>query len=143
MEEILLLRKMVEEHDYQSALALIDEMEEMAKDDKITKIEAYVLVLLIHLIKQQAEKRTTRSWDHSIDNALDGIYVSNKRRKAGGFYLTHDELREAVEERFTRALKDAAHEAFEGIYSAAQLAGMIDTEQVKKKALELITTYEP
>lgn len=143
MEEILLLRKMVEEHDYQGALALIDEMEEMAKDDKINKVEAYLLVLLIHLIKQQSEKRTTRSWDHSIENAIDGIYVSNKRRKAKGHYLTEDELREAIEERFNRAVKDAAREAFEGIYSSSELAKMIDADQIKKKALDLIVTYEP
>ncbi len=41
MEELEALRKMVEQHDYTAALALIDEMDEMAKDDKIVKIESF------------------------------------------------------------------------------------------------------
>jgi len=38
MEELEALRKMVEQHDYTAALALIDEMDEMARDDKIVKV---------------------------------------------------------------------------------------------------------
>jgi len=41
MEELETLRKLIEEQDYTSALTLIDEMDEMAKDDKITKIESF------------------------------------------------------------------------------------------------------
>ncbi|MGM9512226.1 DUF29 family protein [Larkinella sp. GY13] len=143
MDEIMLLRKMVEEHDYQGALALIDEMDEMAKDDKINKVEAYLIVLLIHLIKQKAENRTTKSWNRSIDNALDGIVRSNKRRKAGGNYLETNELAEAIDESFLRALKDAASEAFEGTYSPYQISTMIEPEQIKADALDLIINYKP
>jgi Domain of unknown function DUF29 len=143
MEELEALRKMVEAHDYRGALGLIDEMDEMVKDDKIVKIQAYVKILLIHLIKQAAEKRTTKSWKRSISNALDGIYSSNKRHKAKGFYLTPQEIEEIVNERFNRSLSDAADEAFEGEFSPKDLSNLFDKEDIVKEALDLILTYEP
>ncbi|MRS60562.1 hypothetical protein [Larkinella terrae] len=142
MEEIMLLRKLVEEHDYKGALALIDHMDEMARDDKINKVGAYVFVLLVHLIKQQAENRTVRSWNHLIEKALDGIHRANKRRKTGGQYLSAKELDETIDERFNLAISEAASEVFEGMHSSNKIAKMIDAEQIKGKALELIVTYE-
>ena len=138
----MMLRKMVEEQDYQGALAIIDELDEMAKDDKINKVESYLLVLLIHLIKQRAEQRTTKSWNRSIDNALYGISKSNKRRSAGGHYLKDDEFPATIEETFSMAVRNAADEAFEGVYSAEQLAEMIDADQIKQEALDKILTYK-
>jgi hypothetical protein len=143
MEELEALRKMVEDHDYSAALTLIDEMDEMAKDDKIVKVKAYIKILLIHLIKQAAENRSTRSWERSIENSLDGIFESNKRQKASGFYLVSQDLTDAINERFNKALKDAAEEAFGGAYPAKVLAEMIDAEAIKKEALDLILNYEP
>jgi Domain of unknown function DUF29 len=142
MEELEALRKLIEEHDYTHALALIDEMDEMAKDDKITKIEAYIKILLIHLIKENAEKRTSSSWKRSIDYALDGIYESNKRRKAGGNYLSDQEIMNAINDRFSRALKEASQEAFGGAFSTKVLSEMIDSEAIKKEALDKILNYE-
>ena len=75
-----------------SALALVEEMTEMGKDDKINKITSYAKILLIHLINRQAEKRTTRSWDLSIENSIDEIQKTNRRRKSGGTYLSSEEL---------------------------------------------------
>jgi hypothetical protein len=37
----------------------------------------------MHLIKQQAENRTTRSWEVSIRNFVREIQRENKRRKSG------------------------------------------------------------
>ena len=142
MEELEALRKMVEAHDYSAALALIDEMDEMAKDDKIVKIESFLKILLIHLIKKQAEKRTTKSWERSIRNAKDGVQSSNKRRNSKGFYISEDNLQEAIDEIFNKSLRDAADEAFEGDFSAKELAQMINEEQIKKEVLDLILNYK-
>ena len=142
MEELEAIRKMVEAHDYSAALALIDEMDEMAKDDKIVKIESFLKILLIHLIKKQAEKRTTKSWERSIRNAKDGVQSSNKRRNSKGFYLSEDNLQEAIDEIFDKSLRDAADEAFEGDFSAKELAQMINEEQIKKEVLDLILNYK-
>jgi hypothetical protein len=142
MEELEALRKMVEEHDYTAALALIDEMDEMAKDDKIVKVISFLHVLLVHLIKQSAEKRTTNSWNRSIDFSLRGINNSNKRRSSGGSYLKPQELENTIEESFNAALKDAAREAFEGAFTKKVLREMVDIDAIKKEALLLILNYE-
>jgi len=98
--------------------------------------------LLIHLIKQKAESRLTNSWQRPINHALFGIFKANKRRNADGFYLNPDEIREAIDESFSFSLREAAEEAFGGAYSAQQLSTMIDAEQIKQEAFDLIINYK-
>lgn len=138
MEELYELRKALEQHRYADALSLIEEMEEMSREDKINKIDSYAVILLLHLIKQEAENRTTRSWDLSVYNAVRQIKRTNKRRKAGGFYLSPVELKEIIVEAYPTALKMAALETFEGQCTEDQLAKKIDREKVEKRALDEI-----
>lgn len=138
MEELWELRRYIEVGDYDAALALLDEMEAMSRDDKITRIESFMQVLLLHLIKQTVEQRTTKSWDVSVLNACDQIQRLNKRRKAGGWYLSNDELYEALEEVYETALRRASLEACEGIYTAEQLAAMHERHQVLHDAWDKI-----
>lgn len=138
MEELYELRSYIEQGRYTDALVLLGEMEEMSRDDKINKIGSFLEILLLHLIKRHAEKRTTRSWDISIRNAVDEIAFVNMRRKAGGYYLQIDELRRAIDERFQKALRVASLECFGGVYDTDQIAELIDEEQVKLEALRLL-----
>lgn len=138
MEELLELRAYLEQGRYAEALVLIGEMEEMSRDEKINKIQSLLFVLVLHLIKQQAEQRTTRSWEVSIKNAIDGVKRVNKRRKAGGYYLSLSELEESIEEIFPAALRQASLEAFEGHYDEAALATRFDTHRVKQQALQML-----
>ena len=138
MEELLELREFIMTGDLTAALSLIDELEEMSKEDKINKIYSYCIVLLVHLIKQQAEKRTTHSWEVSIRNAVDGILRVNKRRKAGGYYLNQQELEELLTEAYARALDNASLEAFGGIYERTTLGKMIDQSLIIQKALSYL-----
>ncbi|BAZ78978.1 DUF29 family protein [Sphaerospermopsis kisseleviana CS-549] len=138
MEELLELRELVITGNLEAALNLIDELEEMSKEDKINKIYSYCVILLVHLIKQHSEKRTTNSWDVSIRNATDAIIRVNKRRKAGGYYLHKEELEEILLQAYDRALDNAALEAFGGIYDGLTLQNMIDQELIIKQALDFI-----
>ena len=138
MEELYELRSYIEQGRYPEALVLLGEMEEMSRDDKINKIESFLQILLLHLIKQRAEKRTTRSWDISVRNTVREITSSNKRRKAGGYYLHQDELQLAIDEAYENALGLASLEAFEGVYEPEELAKMINETQIKAEALRLI-----
>ncbi len=138
MEELLELRKCILNQNYIEALLIIDELEEMSKDDKIAKIKSYLIILLIHLIKQEAEKRNTRSWQNSILNSVEAIQDTNKRRKAKGYYLNEEEIKEAIESVFPRAVRTASEEAFEGIYSDRELLAKFDRDKVKNKTMELI-----
>lgn len=135
MEELLELRKRIEAGQYADALAIVDELEEMSRSDKINRIGSYVRILLIHLIKQHAEERSTRSWDLSIRNALHAIAKSNKRRGAGGFYLSPEELREIIEEEYQISLENASYEAFGGAFETATLALKVDEAAIQEEAL--------
>ncbi len=138
MEELTELRRYIEKRDYPGALALLGEMEEMGRDDKINKIESFLEILLLHLIKQDAERRSTRSWEIAIRNSVRAVDRANKRRKAGGYYLNDADLKEAMDEAYPSALDRASLEAFEGRFDSGELAEKIDEYRVKEKALRLV-----
>lgn len=138
MEELLELKNLLISGNIADALLLVEEMTEMSKDDKLNKIISFGIILLLHLIKQQAEKRTTRSWEISIRNSVRQIQRTNKRRKANGNYLTATELQETLEDAYQSALDQASLEAFEGRYEADEIATMIDRNTIINQALTLI-----
>jgi hypothetical protein len=139
MEELLTLKDLLLKGDIQGALVLIEELEEMSRDDKINNIRSYAVILLLHLIKQQAENRTTRSWELSIRNAVRGIQTKNKRRKASGFYLNSEELRLAIEEAYSEAIDRASMEVEEGRYETSELEQRLNREEVINRAMTLIS----
>ena len=142
MEELLELKQLLLGGKVESALTLVEEMTEMSKDDKLNKIFSFAKILLLHLIKQQAEKRSTRSWELSIKNAVREIQRTNQRRKAKGTYFDTDELRETLEDAYNIALDAAAGEAFEGRYESAALEKMIDRSETIDRAMALILHEE-
>jgi hypothetical protein len=101
-------------------------------------IESFQESLILHLIKRHAEQRSTRSWDVSISGSVHQINRTNKRRKAGGYYLNREEIRDAIDAGYPMALKRAALEAFEGTLDEAELADKVDEAKVKQEALSLV-----
>ncbi len=138
MEELIELRSLVQRGELESALMLIDELEEMSKDDKINKIYSYVVILLLHLIKQAAENRSTSSWEVSIRNSVISIQRTNKRRKAGGNYLSDREIIEILEDAYDRAIDNARLEAFGGAYNAIALGKMVSQTEILAQAKKLL-----
>ncbi|OQW99496.1 MAG: hypothetical protein BWK80_62915 [Desulfobacteraceae bacterium IS3] len=138
MEELFELKKHIEQGNYAEALTVIAEMEEMSRDDKISKIFSYIEILLIHLIRQHSENRSTRSWEASIRNLIYKINYINKRRKVGGYYLSEKELEEIIADAWKVAVVSASLEAFEGRYDDAELARKIDPDRIRKEALKLL-----
>ncbi|MBI3801384.1 MAG: DUF29 family protein [Deltaproteobacteria bacterium] len=137
MEELYELRHYIEAGKYQEALGLLAEMEEMSRDDKINRISSFMEVLLLHLIKQAAEQRTTRSSEVAIRNSLHQIVQINKRRKAG-WYLTNAELGAALQEAYEPALDTAALAAFGGKYTLEEINSMINKAAIINSAFEKI-----
>ena len=138
MEELLELKNLLLAGNVPDALILVEEMTEMSKDDKINKIFSFSIIVLLHLIKQQAENRSTRSWETSISNSVKQIQRINQRRKTGGNYLTSEELKETLDDAYSSALRQGALEAFEGIYKPEEIEAMIDKNKIINQALELI-----
>ena len=138
MEELLELRKSIKSGNYTKALEIVDELEAMSKEDKLEKIYSYTIILLLHLIKQEAEKRTTKFWEVSIKNSIERINRINKRRKSDGYYAQREDLKEIIDAATFPALRNASLEAFEGEYSEQEILEMIDLDLIKNKALELL-----
>lgn len=138
MEELIQLRQSIEKHDFAAALQIVDDLEEMSVEDKLNKIFSYMIVLLLHLIKEDAEKRLTKSWKLSINNSVKQINRTNKRRKSGGYYAKQEDLIEIIDDAFDLALEGAAIEAFGGAYNERELLEMVDVEKIKDKAISLL-----
>ena len=143
MDELAELRTLLETGRIEEALLLVDELEEMSREDKMNKISSYMRILLIHLIKQQAEQRRTRSWEVSIKEALRQINRTNSRRKAAGVYLSREELQSEFEDVYDLALERAALEAFGGVYSVEDIATHVSRAQVLEEALRHIVSEPP
>ena len=98
--------------------------------------------MLLHLIKQRTENRTTRSWEVSIRNSVREIQRKNKRRKAGGDYLTREELIETLQEAYLNAIDEASLEVEEGRYDTEELERLVNKEEILNRALVLILPAE-
>lgn len=141
MEELIALRELLQKGNVSSALLMIDEMEEMSKKDILNKIRSYGIILLLHLIKQKAENRTTRSWDVSIHNSVLEIQDLNARPSSKGTYLNAQELGESLESGFRQAINQASLEVNEGIYDAKELQKMVDKQEICDRAMTLISLF--
>ncbi len=142
MEELLELKDLLLKGDVPGALVIVEELEEMSKQDIIDNIRSDAVILLLHLIKQQAENRTTRSWNVSIRNSVREIQRKNKRRKAGGYYLTAEELLETLQEAFLNAIDEASLEVEEGCYEPEELEQLVKQEKIINRAVALISPQE-
>lgn len=142
MEEILTLKELLLKGDISGSLAVVEELEEMGRKDIIKNIRSYGVILLLHLIKQNVEKRTTRPWDVSIRNSVREIQRENKRRKAGGYYLNPEELLETLEDAYLNAIDEASLEVSEGIYEPKQLEQLVNREELLNQAMQLINPEE-
>lgn len=139
MEELLELKKLLHQGDVESALVVVDELEEMGKKGIARNIRSFAIILLLHLIKQQVEKRTTKSWDASIRNCIREIRDINARPKGKGYYLDDEELASAIASAWDNAVDRAALEAAEGIYDSRTIEEMVDKAELLCIAYKLIS----
>lgn len=143
MEELLELKALLLKGDIKGSLAIVEELEDMSKNGIISTIRSYAVILLLHLIKQQAENRTTRSWDVSIRNSVREIQRQNKRRNAAGYYLSDEELTETLNDAYLNALDAASLEVESGRYQSEQIEAIIDKNKLISDAFLLIKTFSP
>jgi hypothetical protein len=139
MEELLELKALLLKGDIRGSLAIVEDLEEMGRKGIAKTIRSYAVILLLHLIKQQVEQCTTRSWEVSIRNSVREIQRENQRRKLGGCYLTSEELREVLEEAYLNAIDEASLEVEEGHYDPDELAALVNQVEILNQAMQLIT----
>lgn len=140
MEEILELKDCLLDWQYDRAFAIVEDLEAMGRQDKINNLESFLVILLIHLIKIQVEKRVTRSWKNSIGNSLLAI---QKRNRLGNksHYIKQDEWDENILNCQFEAVLGAAKKIFEGI-DYQELEKLVDFEKLTIVTNELLAlTY--
>lgn len=137
---MLELKQCLLNHKYEQALLIVEELEEMGRQDKINNLESFFVILLIDLIKIQVENKVTRSWKASIANSLIAIQKRNKLGKKSN-YINQDEWLQHILDCQVEALLAASKEIFEGI-DYQQLKKIINFEEITKICNELLAyTY--
>jgi hypothetical protein len=146
-QELIDLKKSILEGRYADALAIVDELAGMSKQAILRNIQAYLNVLLIHLIKNQVEQRLTGSWANSIRNSIREIKKLNIKDNKTSYYINLDEWESLIEEEIIEdAIADASEEVMNGKFTRSQLSVMLDKNQILTTAtsfLALTYTYSP
>ncbi len=135
MEELLELKEQIVKGDLVAALAIVDELETMSRQDKINTLESFLVVLLVHLIKIQVEKRVTRSWRNSIINSVTQIQIRNRLGKKSNYIYEWDEH---YQNKLFTAIRQAAEEVFGGI-EIEELEAKINYSQLQEDTKKLLT----
>lgn len=142
VQELIDLRNCILESRYDDALAIVDELEGMSKQATLRNIGSFLLILLIHLIKNQVEQRLTNSWAASIANSVRGIKKLNLKDNKTSYYINVEEWEPFLEDELEAAIREASREVLEGKLSRVQLSQRVDREQIIMIATQLISlTY--
>lgn len=142
-QELLNLRTTILEGRYPEALAIVDELEGMSKQAILRNIQSYLIILLIHLIKNQVEQRLTGSWATSIRHAIREIKKLNIKDNKKSYYINLDEWNNLIaEEIIDDAIADASEEVLNGAYSQFQLSELLNRTDIIENAITLLNlTY--
>lgn len=138
MEELIELKQYIESRNWQAALNLVDELEEMSKKAIINNIKRFLTILLAHLIKNQLEHRLTNLWVATISNCVRQIQELNLKNKQKTYYIKSEEWSCYLELVYSQAIKEAAIEALGGIYSASKIAKQIDKQKLIEITSEIV-----
>ena len=137
-QELIDLRNCIQEGRYADALVIVDELEGMSKQAILRNIQAYLRILLIHLIKNQLERRLTNSWVASIRNSLLEVKKLNIKDNKKSYYINLNEWDIYIEDEIEVAVRDASVEVLDGIYNEFQLAEMVEKNQIIETALKFL-----
>lgn len=135
--ELVELREAIRQGRISEALYIVDELDDMGRRAIIRNIESYLVVLLMHLIKSQAQKKLTRSWMKSLRNSILEIASLNLQDNKKAYYIHQASWGEHLEYAYQRAFFEAADEVDGGIDSKA-LAVRVDKAEVLRIAEHLL-----
>jgi Domain of unknown function DUF29 len=142
-QELIDLRQSILEGRYDDALEIIDDLEEMSKQGTLRKIEAFLVRLIIHLIKNQIEQRLTNSWIASISDSVIQIAKLNIKDNQKSYYIKSDEWGEYLTEAVEISIRPASAEIFGGTLKASQVSQRLNREELIDSAESLLLlTYE-
>ena len=142
-QELMELRQSILEGRYDDALEIIDDLEDMSKQGTLRKIEAFLVRLVIHLIKNQIEQRLTNSWIASISDSVIQIAKLNIKDNQKSYYIKSDQWGEYLAEALEMAIRPASAEIFGGTLKQSQVSQRLQGKELIDFAENLLLlTYE-
>ncbi|BAZ80674.1 DUF29 family protein [Sphaerospermopsis kisseleviana CS-549] len=145
-QELIDLRQSILEGRYDDALEIIDDLEDMSKQATLRKIEAFLVRLVIHLIKNQIEQRLTNSWIASISDSVIQIAKLNIKDNQKSYYIKADEWQELLAEAVEMAIRPASAEIFGGTLKPSQVSQRLNREELinfAENILQLTYQHQP
>ena len=141
-QELTDLRISLLDGRYDEALAMVDELEGMSKQAILRNIESFLVRLLVHLIKNQIERRFTNSWIASISDSIAQIAKLNLKDNKTSYYIQADEWLMYLEEAIEAAIRPASVEVLTGQLKPKQLSNQLDRLHLISIAQQLLSlTY--
>lgn len=141
-QELIDLRASILAERYDEALEIVDELEGMSRKAIVRNIKSYLVRMLVHLIKNQVEKRLNNSWVASIRESVFEIQDLNLMENKTSYYLKSDEWGEILQSTFDAAISKASVEVANGIYKPNRLKEIVDREAIIELAYKLLNlTY--
>ena len=144
VQELIELRQSIVEGRYQDALEIVDELEGMGKQAILRNIESFLVRLIIHLIKNQIEKRLTNSWAASISDSIVQIKKLNLKDNKKSYYIKQNNWHEYFEEAIALAIRPASIEILSGSLKPAQISAQINRDEliaISQKLIDLTYDY--
>ena len=142
-QELVDLRTSILEGRYEDALTILDDLEEMSKKSILRNIMSFLIRLIIHLIKNQLEKRLTNSWIASISNSVIEIQSLNLKDNRKSYYIKQNEWNDYLEEAIERAIRPASVEVMDGKLKASIISAQINREDIIQVSNQLLgLTYQ-
>jgi hypothetical protein len=89
-QELWDLRVSILEERYEDALTIVDELDWMSRKGVLRNIRSFLIRLILHLIKNQVERRLTNSWAASIKGSILEIQDLNLQDNKNSHYIAVD-----------------------------------------------------
>ena len=137
-QELIDLKNSIIEGRYQDALAIVDELEGMSKKAILSRIDSFLVILMIHLIKNQVQQRLTNSCASSISNAIREIQKTNLKDNKNSYYVNVYEWQPLLEEAIEAAIRPASLEIYNKSINRAKFAAELDQTQLIATATKLL-----
>ena len=129
-QELLDLKKAIANQDLTKAMAIVSDLEVMSREDKIQKLQSHLVVLLVHLLKMQLERRLTNSWRASILNSLLQIKRTNRMGNKKTPYIKSEDWEEAIAEVMPEVYVLAATEVLNGVLNDNQVEELANYQEL-------------
>jgi len=141
-QELIDLRNSILEERYVDALVIVDELDWMSRKATVRNIKSFLLRILIHLIKNQVERRLTNSWVASISDSLLQIQDLNLQDNKNSYYVKSGEWEPMLIDALAAAIRPASVEVLNGRFRPTHLSELIDKKQIISTAQQLLAlTY--